>query len=321
MVIFCHIFIKFAREVYTRGMLGTAIDIQKLSKRYGRSDKYALRDLTLQVQPGEVYGFLGPNGAGKSTTIRLLMNFIQPSEGSASILGLDAVNDSVDIKRSIGYLSSDAGMYRKMTGDQFLNYMSDLQPALNVKYRNELVRRLKADPSKKLGELSRGNRQKIGIIQAFMHQPQILILDEPTSGLDPLMQEEFYELVKEARQRGASVFASSHILSEVQKMCDRVGIIREGKLVGEREIAEMAEEAAQTFDITFAGKPPLARLKKITGVQNISQDGNGITLHFHGNLGPLFAELANHEVTAIDTRQLDLEEVFLRFYHEGKAKS
>lgn len=301
-------------------MSGAAIDIKKLSKRYGRSEKYALRDLTLQVQSGEVYGFLGPNGAGKSTAIRLLMNFIQPTEGSASILGNDVVKDSVEVKRSIGYLSSDAGMYRKMTGRQFLDYMSELQPAASLKYRNELIKRFKADPSKKLGELSRGNRQKIGIIQAFMHQPKILILDEPTSGLDPLMQEEFYELVKEARQRGASVFASSHILSEVQKMCDRVGIIREGKLVGEREIAEMAEEAAQTFDITFAGKPPLAKLKKISGVQNVAQDGSRLTLHFHGKLGPLLAELANHDVTAIDTRQLDLEEVFLGFYNEGKVK-
>lgn len=302
-------------------MSAPAIQITKLSKRYGRSEKYALRDLSLQVQPGEVYGFLGPNGAGKSTAIRLLMNFIQPSAGSASILGLDVVEDSVEIKKSIGYLSSDAGMYRKMTGRQFLDYMSELQPAVSTKYRNDLVKRLKADPSKKLGELSRGNRQKIGIIQAFMHQPQILVLDEPTSGLDPLMQEVFYELVKEARQRGASVFASSHILSEVQKMCDRVGIIREGKLVGEREIAEMAQEAAQTFDISFAAKPPLANLKKLPGVRKIAQEGNSISLHFHGKLGPLLTELAKYDVTAIDTRQLDLEEVFLAFYQEGKVKS
>lgn len=301
-------------------MSNAAISIQKLSKRYGRSQTYALRDLSLAVMPGEIYGFLGPNGAGKSTAIRLLMNFIQPSGGSATILGQDIVKDSVNIKRSIGYLSSDAGMYRKMTGGQFLDYMSELQPAVSAAYRKELVKRLKADPRKRLGELSRGNRQKIGIIQAFMHQPQILILDEPTSGLDPLMQEEFYELVKESKQRGASVFTSSHILSEVQKMCDRVGIIREGKLVGERKIAEMAAEAAQTFDITFAGPPPLAKLNKINGVQTTLQEGNSVTLHLHGKLAPLFTELAKHDVTAIDTRQLDLEEVFLRFYHDEGGK-
>lgn len=298
-----------------------AIETNKLSKRYGRGDKYALKDLSIKVMPGEVYGFLGPNGAGKSTAIRLLMNFIQPTDGSATILGQDIVQDSVNIKRSVGYLSSDAGMYKKMTGQQYLDYMSELQPASSAKYRKELVKRLSADPNKKLGELSRGNRQKIGIIQAFMHQPQILILDEPTSGLDPLMQEEFYGLVKEARQRGASVFASSHILSEVQKMCDRVGIIRDGKLVGEREIAEMAAEAAQTFDITFAGKPPLAKLKKLRGVRNVGQEDNRLTLHFHGKLAPLLAELSTYDVTAIDTRQLDLEEVFLGFYQEGEAKS
>jgi ABC-2 type transport system ATP-binding protein len=297
------------------------ISVNQLSKRYRRSQNFALKDLSLEVRTGEVYGFLGPNGAGKSTAIRLLMNFIQPSSGSAVILGQDIVKDSVSIKRSVGYLSSDAGMYRKMTGDQFLDYMSALQPAVSASYRKELVKRFKADPSKKLGELSRGNRQKIGIIQAFMHQPQILILDEPTSGLDPLMQEEFYELVKESKQRGASVFASSHILSEVQKMCDRVGIIREGELVSEREIAEMAAEAAQTFDITFANTPPIAKLKKIKGVQITDQDSDRLTIHFHGKLSPLFAELAKHDVTAIDTRQLDLEEVFLRFYDDGKAKS
>lgn len=298
-----------------------AIDIQKLSKRYHGSKTYALKDLTLQVQPGEVYGFLGPNGAGKSTTIRTLMNFIQPTSGSATVLGKDIVKDSVAVKQSIGYLPSDTALYPKMTGEQFLDYMEELQPAASTAYRKELLKRFKAEPRKKLGELSRGNRQKISIVQAFMHKPQVLILDEPTSGLDPLMQEAFYELVLETKQRGASIFTSSHILSEVQRICDRIGIIREGELISERSIAEMASEAAQTFDVTFAGKAPIGKLKTIKGVRIAHQDGPMVTIHLHGELQPLLAELSKHKVTRLEARQLDLEEMFLRFYEQEGGRS
>ncbi len=294
-----------------------AIDCKGLTKRYRGAKVDALHDLTIQVKAGEVYGFLGPNGAGKSTTIRTLLNFIQPSGGSATIMGQDIVSDSVAIKRNVGYLSGDLAMYLKMTGAQFLEYMGELQPPASQAYRQELVKRFRAELHKPLGELSRGNRQKIGIVQAFMHQPSVLILDEPTSGLDPLMQEEFYELLNETRQRGAAIFSSSHILGEVQKMCDRVGIIREGKLIVERTIADLAREAAQTFDIVFKDKPPLGKLKKIKGVKETSVHGNSVTLHFHGDLKPLFAELAQHEVLKLDTQNLDLEEIFLRFYKQN----
>lgn len=299
-----------------------AIKLSGLSKRYGSSEAFALQDLTITVNEGEVYGFLGPNGAGKSTTIRLLMNFILPTSGSATILGHDIVKNSVELRSKIGYLSGDVALYRKMTGRQFLDYMTDLQPATSKKYVDELASRLKADLNKKLGELSKGNRQKIGIVQAFMHQPQVLILDEPTSGLDPLMQEVFYELVKESKQRGATIFTSSHILSEVQKICDRVGIIREGKLVSERTIADMASEAAQTFDITFASKPPVAELKKIKGAKITGQESksSSVTVHIHGSLTPLFAVLARHEVIKLDARNLDLEETFMHFYQQEEPR-
>ena len=294
-----------------------AIDCKDLTKRYRGGKVDALSKLTIQVRAGEIYGFLGPNGAGKSTTIRTLMNFIQPSGGSATIMGQDIVRDSVAIKRSVGYLSGDIAMYPKMTGQQFLDYMGELQPPVSQAYRQELARRFKAELHKPLGELSRGNRQKVGIVQAFMHKPDVLILDEPTSGLDPLMQEEFYELLSETRQRGAAVFSSSHILGEVQKICDRVGIIREGKLIVERSIADLAREAAQTFDIVFKEKPPLGALKKIKGVQETSVHGNSVTLHFHGELKPLFVELAQHDILKLDTQNLDLEEIFLRFYKQN----
>lgn len=293
--------------------------ISKLSKRYGHAGRLALDSLSLSVRSGEVYGFLGPNGAGKSTTIRLLMHFLQPTSGYATILGHDVVKDSVTIKKSVGYLAGDMAMYPKMTGRQYLTYMRELQPAATKPHLQELSHRLKADLSKPLGELSRGNRQKIGIIQAFIHLPEVLILDEPSSGLDPLMQEVFYELVGEAKQRGAAIFMSSHTLSEVQKVCDRVGIIREGRLVGERNIAEMAQEAAQYFDITFVGRPPLAELKALKGVRLAHHHDKTVTLHVQGKLAPLLSMLAKHDVTKMTTRDLDLEEVFLHFYKGDDA--
>lgn len=296
-----------------------AIDCKGLTKRYRGTKVDALHKLTIQVRAGEVYGFLGPNGAGKSTTIRTLMNFIQPTDGSATVLGMDIVNDSVAIKKSVGYLSSDTAMYGKMTGRQFLEYMSELCAPASKAYRDELSKRFKVDLNKRLGDLSRGNRQKVGIVQAFMHKPDVLILDEPTSGLDPLMQEEFYKLLVETKQRGAAVFSSSHILGEVQKMCDRVGIIREGKLIAERDIVEMAKEAAHTFDITFVGKPPVAQLRKIKGVKVAGHNDGNVTVHVHGDLGPLLKELSKYDVAKLNAQQLDLEELFMRFYSEEGA--
>ncbi len=287
----------------------------KLSKKYPNANVYALKNLTLNVGPGEVYGFLGPNGAGKSTAIRTLMNFIQPTSGSATILGRDIIKDSVKIKQEIGYLAGDGAVYNKMTGRQYLEYLGELQPPSSKTYQQELTKRLQATLNKPLGSLSRGNRQKISIIQAFMHQPKLLILDEPSSGLDPLMQEVFYELIAESKARGAAVFMSSHILSEVQKICDRVGIIRNGELVTERNIAEMAEEAAQTFDLTFKDNLPVSKLKNLACVQKLVENSpHSVTLQVRGELAPLFSILAQYTVTNIDTRTLDLEEAFMHYY-------
>lgn len=298
-----------------------AIALNKISKKYRGSNLFALHNLSLDVNAGEVYGFLGPNGAGKSTAIRTLMNFIQPTNGSATILGHDIVKDAVTIKQNVGYLSGDGAVYAKMTGQQFLEYLGELQPPTSVAYRQELAKRLQANLNKPLGSLSRGNRQKISIIQAFMHQPKVLILDEPSSGLDPLMQEVFYELIAEAKARGAAIFMSSHILGEVQKVCDRVGIIREGKLVAERNIAEMAKEAAQTFDLIFKENAPLIKLKQLSNVQKlVVNNSHSVTLHVRGELTSLFALLAQHTVIKIDTRALDLEEAFKHYYQPGRNK-
>lgn len=292
-----------------------ALVVTKLSKKYPGAKVYALKDLTLRVQAGEVYGFLGPNGAGKSTTIKTLMNYIRPTSGSATIFGRDIVKESTKIKPAIGYLAGDGALYSKMTGRQFLEYMGELQPPATQAYKLELAKRLQATLDKPLGALSRGNRQKISIIQAFMHQPKLLILDEPSSGLDPLMQEVFYELINESKDRGAAIFMSSHILGEVQKICDRVGIIRDGVLVAERNISDMAKEASQTIDLTFKDDAPLSELKKLAGVRNAVQNSpHNVTLHVQGELTPLFALLAKHTVSKIDTRELDLEEAFMHYY-------
>lgn len=302
-------------------IMDSALVITKLSKKYRSANTYALKDLTLRVQLGEVYGFLGPNGAGKSTTINTLMNYIQPTSGNATILGHDIVKEAVTIKPHIGYLAGDGALYAKMTGGQFLDYMSDVLPPSTETYKHELITRLKATLDKPLGSLSRGNKQKISIIQAFMHQPQLLILDEPSSGLDPLMQEVFYELITESKTRGAAIFMSSHILGEVQKICDRVGIIRDGTLVAERNIAEMAKEAAQTIDLIFNDNAPLAALKKLPCVQNLVQSSpKSVTLHVHGELTPLFALLTRNSISKIDTRELDLEDAFMHFYQPQESK-
>lgn len=296
-----------------------SIVIQGLSKCYGGRKEFALKDLSLQVGAGEIYGFLGPNGAGKSTTIRTLLNFIQPTHGSAKILGKDIVKDSVEIKKSVGYLAGDIALYPKLTGRQFLHYMADLQPPKHAGYVNELAKRFKADLNVKIKDLSKGSKQKVGLIQAFMHEPEILILDEPTSGLDPLMQEEFFKLIHESKARGASIFFSSHNLAEIQKTCDRVGFIREGKMIAEQVVAEVAATAARTFDITFTDKPDKSELKAIPGSKVEMSSPNQVTIHINGDLSPMFRVLARHKVGAINQRELNLEDEFLHFY-EGEGQ-
>lgn len=296
-----------------------SIEINKLSKRYPGTKVYSLTELSLSVQPGEVYGFLGANGAGKSTTIRTLLNFIQPTGGYATILGKDVVKDSVAIKRHVGYLAGDVALYRNMTGAQFLKYMGALQPAKDPKYVRELVRAFEADAGKPLQNLSKGNRQKFGLIQAFMHEPEVLVLDEPTSGLDPLMQEVFFKLVREARTRGASIFVSSHNLSEVQRMCDRVGFIRAGKLVAEQSIAELTATAAQTFDVTFASPAPLEHLQRLRGKVKVLTP-HRITIHIQGDLAPFLQLLGRSQVTRLDKPEVNLEEEFLQFYRQESPK-
>ncbi|HSX46253.1 MAG TPA: ABC transporter ATP-binding protein [Candidatus Saccharimonadia bacterium] len=297
-----------------------AIDCQKLSKRYPHISHFALKDLSLSVKAGEVYGFLGPNGAGKSTTIRTLLNLLQPTSGHASILGLDIVKDSVAVKSKVGYLSGEFSPYRKLTGRQFLEYMAELQPLKNKACQKQLVDTFAANLNQPLETLSKGNKQKLGLIQAFMHEPEVLILDEPTSGLDPLMQEEFFKLVRAVQANGSAVFVSSHNFAEVLRMCDHVGFIREGELVAEESIALLQAKAAHSFIITFADKAPLAALKKVPKAAVTAHDDTHVRVQMRGELTPLFAVLAKHRVLKLDQEEANLEQEFLRYYTKGTAK-
>ena len=294
-----------------------AIETFGLGKRYAKGDKFALRKLNITIMPGEVYGFLGPNGAGKSTTIRLLMNFIQPTEGHAHIHGLNIVKDSVEIKKSVGYLPGEFAFYPNMTGRQFLEYMSELQPPKRKSHKDRLARLFDVPLGRKLNALSKGNRQKIAVIQAFMSEPDVLILDEPTSGLDPLMQEVFFDQVRQAKEKGATVFFSSHNLNEVQKICDRVGFIRDGEMIAEQTIGQLTKNAAQTYHISFATKAPVADLRRLRGIKLTANTPHHVTVKVRGDLRQLFSLLSKCQVNAIDREEIDLEEEFLRYYKGG----
>lgn len=295
-----------------------SIQTYGLSKRYAGATTYALKGLDLKIAPGEVYGFLGPNGAGKSTTIRLLMNFIQPTKGSAEIEGRDVVEESVTIKTQVGYLSGEIALYPKMTGREFLDYMSQLQPPKRGNYRQELIRTFRLNLNQKIDQLSKGNRQKLGIIQAFMHEPDVLILDEPTSGLDPLMQEAFFELVRTAKKGGTTFFISSHNLNEVQKICDRVGFIKSGRLIADQSINDLTKNAAQTYDIAFVDNVPLAQLKRLPRSKVAANSPRHATIQMRGDLAPLFTLLSKYKVHSLDRREVNLEEEFLSFYKGTK---
>jgi ABC-2 type transport system ATP-binding protein len=301
--------------------MSAAIDCQNLSKRYGRTGPFALKNLTLQVQPGETYGFLGPNGAGKSTTIRTLLNFLQPTAGRASIMGLDVVNNSVKVKKHVGYLAGEIALYPRMTGRQFLDYMSAIQPLKNRQTLNNLVQQFDAELDKPIQTLSKGNRQKIGLIQAFMHEPEVLILDEPTSGLDPLMQAAFYDLVETVTRGGAAVFLSSHDLAEVRKMCDRIGFVKNGELITEKTLADLQASAAHSFDVTFKAEAPLGRLQQLPGTAVTRLNSHAVTIKIQGKLKPLLKILADSEVVALDKHEVSLEEEFLRLYEKDEVKA
>jgi len=292
------------------------IGVKNLTKTYGKNR--GIIDINLDVHRGEVFGYLGPNGAGKTTTIRLLLDFIRPSSGSATIFGLDTRQSSVAVHRRLGYLPGELAVYSDLTGEEFLKYIANLRGDVDWHFVDGLVKRLEADLKRKLRTLSHGNRQKIGLIQAFMHQPELVMLDEPTTGLDPLMQQEFYRLVEEVKARGGTVFLSSHIIPEVERVCDRVGIIREGRLVAVETIDALKSRAARRLEIHFAGLVDKSIFAALPGIRELKIDNNILSCSIIGSLDTLIKTAARYEVVNVISRETSLEDVFLTYYAEEK---
>ena len=291
-----------------------AIQAEGLSKRYGET--LALDSLGLSIEPGEVYGYLGPNGAGKTTTIRCLLGIHRPTSGRAELFGVDAWGDPVEAHRRVAYVAGEPFLWPAMTGAQTLEFLARLHGGTDNAYRDELVRRFDLDTSKKVRALSKGNRQKVQLVAALATRADLLVLDEPTSGLDPLMEKVFRDCVTVAKERGQAVFLSSHILSEVEAVCDRVGILKEGKLVDQGTLAELRHLSAQTMDVTFAGHAP--ELPPLPGVHVQQAGPNALRFEVTGSVGPVVTALAGHPVTALVSREPSLEEIFLHHY-DGHA--
>ena len=288
------------------------IRLEGLTKSYGRSR--GVVGLDLEVFPGEVFGYLGPNGAGKTTTIRLLLDLIRPTSGRALVLGRDPRDGGPALRVRLGYLGGDPALYPKMTGRQLLGYLGHLRGLDGSGSAEALAERLDLDLGRPIGDLSRGNRQKVALVQAFMHHPQVLVLDEPTSGLDPLMQREFYRLVAEARAEGRTVFLSSHVLGEVERIADRVGIVREGRLVVVEGLEALKAKALRRLEIHFAGPVPSVEFAALPGVQDVVVEGGLLTCTTVGSVDRLLKAAARYEVTNLVTHEADLEELFLRYY-------
>jgi ABC-2 type transport system ATP-binding protein len=296
------------------------IDVDRLTKSYG--GKRGIVDVSFQVPEGEVFGFLGPNGAGKTTTIRVLMALLRADSGSARIAGLDSWDKALEIKRLIGYVPGEPALDRNLTGGQILEYFANLRGGVDRVYLKKLIDRMDLDTSRKFRQYSTGNKRKVVLIQAFMHQPRVLILDEPTSGLDPLNQQEFDGMVKEARDEGRTVFLSSHVLSEVEKTCTRVGIIREGRLVRIGGVHELKDIKRYEITIAFAQPVPADAFSKVEGVAEVEtlNNGSAVRLAIQGSADAVIKAAARYPVVSLTSYEPSLEDIFLRYYErDGQA--
>jgi ABC-2 type transport system ATP-binding protein len=304
-------------------MSAPAIELSGVIKDYGRTR--ALAGIDLVVERGRIFGFLGPNGAGKTTAIRVLLDLIRPTAGTARVLGFDSQRDSMHVRRRVGYLPGDLRLYDGMRGADFLDFIDSFRPEKrDATYRGQLIERLGLDPSKRIRALSKGNRQKLGFIQALMHRPELLILDEPTSGLDPLVQEEVARILEEAVADGQTVFFSSHVLPEVERLSQSVAIIREGRIVAIEDVARLKARSVHVIEVTFAAAPPVG-LFSLPGVRELRRDGNVVHVQAHGGIDAVIKAIAQHEVIDLRTEQQNLEDVFLAYYsmngHSGGAAS
>ena len=291
------------------------IQTDNLTKDYGAHR--ALSGVVLEVREGEVFGYLGPNGAGKSTTIRILMDFIRATEGNARVYGLDSRAHSQDIRRRTAYLPGDVSLYDRMTGRELLKYFANLSGGVDQGHVKRLSERLDCELDKPIRSLSRGNRQKIGLVQAFMHRSELIIMDEPSSGLDPLMQQEFYSLVEEVKAEGRTVFISSHIMPEVERVCDRVGIIRRGELITVEDIGTLKERAFHQIELHFSAQVPQELFAELPGVRDVTVEDSVVKCTVVGKPDALIKAAARFEVVKLVSHEPHLEDVFLSYYGDG----
>jgi ABC-2 type transport system ATP-binding protein len=302
---------------------GVVIQTNQLTHRYGKF--VAIKDLDLQIQQGEIFGFLGPNGAGKTTTIRTLLDFIRPSSGSATIFGMDTVRESVAIRRRIGYLPSELTLLDNWTGLDYVRWLETVRGATNgyAAEAQRLAERLGYDLTRSLKGLSTGMKRQMGLIVALAHKPELLILDEPTTGLDPLMQQVTHEFMREARREGRTIFMSSHNLPEVEAICDRVGIIREGRLEAVETINNLMHVAFRWIEFAFEGAVPVDEFHAVAGVSDINADGTRVRMRVSGdtNMDALLKLAARYTVTSLDLEHPSLEEVFLAYYGQRSKES
>ena len=296
--------------------MDAVLKTRDLTKRYGNFA--ALDALSLELEKGEVLGYLGPNGAGKTTTIRLLLGLIKPSAGRAEIFGMDAQRQKVEIHKRLAYVPGESALWPSLTGAETLHLLGRVHGEVDMAYRDELVKRFQFEPHKKVRTYSKGNRQKINLIAAFAARPELLVLDEPTSGLDPLMEQVFRECVLEAKQRGQTVFLSSHILDEVEALCDRVAILRAGKLVEIGSLADMRHLAALSVEATFDGPPP--KVDHLKGVRNVKVAGHSLTCQVQGSIGELLTVIAKAHPKTLLSREPSLEELFLSLYGDEEKR-
>lgn len=295
-----------------------AILTEGLTKHYG--DVEALIDLDLSVGPGEVFGFLGPNGAGKTTMIRTVLDLIRPTSGRASILGMDSHESAVEIRRHVGYLPGDLALYPNLTGQETLTYFANLRGGVDWSYVDELADRFNSDLTKKVSDYSSGNRQKVGLIQAFMSKPEVLILDEPSTGLDPLVQQDFQALLRETAAEGRTVFLSSHTLSEVERVAHRVGIIRQGRLVVVEAVDELKSKAIRRLEMQFGSPVDEAVFRGVDGVHDVTAEGTRVSVSFKGEIATLLRAAMAHDLVNLNSDEADLEEIFLNYYRDPESE-
>ena len=294
------------------------IETEKLTKYYG--SHRGILEVDLSISEGEIFGFLGPNGAGKTTTIRVLLDLIRPTSGTARVFGIESSADPVAIHRRIGYIPGEFTLYDRLTGGQTLEYFANLRGGVDKAYQAALIERFEVDPSRRFREYSKGNKQKIGVIIALQHRPEMLILDEPTAGLDPLVQQTFFATLREAVADGATVFLSSHILSEVEKSCDRVAIIREGRLAKVDTVEGLRDLAHHQVELRFAGAVPKAEFEALPGVSDVVGDDHGLRMRVSGPITPVVQAAARYELLDFVSREPSLEETFLAQYGREAAE-